>query len=39
MGRAGDPAEVATAILYLASDESSFVTATAFPIDGAMGAV
>jgi NAD(P)-dependent dehydrogenase (short-subunit alcohol dehydrogenase family) len=34
MGRWGRPEEVAQAALYLASDESSFVTGTALVVDG-----
>jgi NAD(P)-dependent dehydrogenase (short-subunit alcohol dehydrogenase family) len=34
MGRFGTVEEIAEAILYLASDESSFVTGMAFVIDG-----
>ena len=34
MGRLGRPEEVAEAALYLASDDSSFVTGTALVIDG-----
>jgi NAD(P)-dependent dehydrogenase (short-subunit alcohol dehydrogenase family) len=34
MGRFGLPDEVAAAALFLASDESSFVTGTAIPVDG-----
>jgi 2-keto-3-deoxy-L-fuconate dehydrogenase len=34
MGRVGEPAEVAALAVYLASDESSFTTGTAIPIDG-----
>jgi NAD(P)-dependent dehydrogenase (short-subunit alcohol dehydrogenase family) len=30
----GRPEEVARAVLYLASDESSFVTGVALPVDG-----
>jgi NAD(P)-dependent dehydrogenase (short-subunit alcohol dehydrogenase family) len=30
----GAPEEVAKAILFLASDESSFITGTALPVDG-----
>merc|ERR1712139_289211 len=33
-GRMGKPEEIAALILYLASDESSFVTGVAYPIDG-----
>jgi NAD(P)-dependent dehydrogenase (short-subunit alcohol dehydrogenase family) len=33
-GRAADPMEVATGALYLASDESSFVTGADIVIDG-----
>ena len=34
MGRFGQAEEIATAALFLASDESSFVNATAFVVDG-----
>lgn len=34
MGRLGLPAEIATAILFLASDESSFTTGAALAVDG-----
>jgi len=34
MGRMGNPEEVAYLALYLCSDESSFITGQAFPIDG-----
>ena len=34
LGRMGTPHEIAAAALYLASDESAFVTGTAFAIDG-----
>jgi NAD(P)-dependent dehydrogenase (short-subunit alcohol dehydrogenase family) len=34
VGRFGTPEEVAAMALYLASDESSFVTGAALPIDG-----
>jgi NAD(P)-dependent dehydrogenase (short-subunit alcohol dehydrogenase family) len=34
VGRMADPAEIAAAVLYLASDEAAFVTGTAFEIDG-----
>ena len=34
MGRYGDPSELVGAIIYLASDASSFVTGAVIPIDG-----
>ncbi len=34
IGRLGEPSEVAHAILFLASDEASFVTGTILPVDG-----
>ena len=34
MGRLGEPSEVARAILFLASDEASFVTGAILPVDG-----
>lgn len=39
MGRGGDPLEIANGCLYLASDESSFVTGTDFVVDGGFLAV
>jgi NAD(P)-dependent dehydrogenase (short-subunit alcohol dehydrogenase family) len=38
MGRLGRPEEIAMAALYLASDESAFVTGTALIVDGGMTA-
>jgi NAD(P)-dependent dehydrogenase (short-subunit alcohol dehydrogenase family) len=34
VGRPGQPSEIATAALFLASDDSSFVTGVALPVDG-----
>ena len=34
VGRFAEPAEIANAVLFLASDESSFVTASTFLVDG-----
>jgi len=34
MGRFGEPEEMANAVLFLASDESSFITASSFLVDG-----
>jgi len=38
MGRLGQPEEVANAILYLASDESSFTTGVELMVDGGLTA-
>ena len=38
MGRLGDPQEVANVALFLASDESSFVTGTTIVVDGGLNA-
>ena len=34
LGRTGDPSEVAKAVVFLASDESSFSTGVCLPVDG-----
>lgn len=34
IGRMGQPNEVATAALFLCSDEASFITGSAYPVDG-----
>ena len=34
IGRVGWPEDIAAAVLYLASDEASFVTGTDFAVDG-----
>ncbi len=39
MGRIGKPDELANAILFLASDEASYVTGAALPVDGGRSAV
>ena len=38
MGRFGEPEEMAHAVVFLASDESSFVTASTFLVDGGISA-
>jgi NAD(P)-dependent dehydrogenase (short-subunit alcohol dehydrogenase family) len=38
LGRLGTPEDIAFGILYLASDESSFVTGSELVIDGGMTA-
>jgi NAD(P)-dependent dehydrogenase (short-subunit alcohol dehydrogenase family) len=37
LGRIGKPAEVANAVLFLASDAASFITATDLAVDGGLG--
>jgi NAD(P)-dependent dehydrogenase (short-subunit alcohol dehydrogenase family) len=34
MGRPGRPEEIANAALFLISDEASFITGAALPVDG-----
>ena len=36
IGRVGQPEEVGRLVLFLASDDSSFITGTAHPVDGGM---
>ena len=38
LGRAAEPAEVAAAIAFLASDDASFVNGVILPVDGGLGA-
>jgi NAD(P)-dependent dehydrogenase (short-subunit alcohol dehydrogenase family) len=34
IGRLGDPSEIASAVVFLASDASGYITGTAIPVDG-----
>ena len=38
LGRIGDPEDIALGVLYLASDESSFITGSELVIDGGFSA-
>jgi NAD(P)-dependent dehydrogenase (short-subunit alcohol dehydrogenase family) len=38
LGRHASPEEIARAVLFLASDESSFITGATIPVDGGMSA-
>jgi NAD(P)-dependent dehydrogenase (short-subunit alcohol dehydrogenase family) len=39
MGRVAEPVELAHAALFLASDESSYITGVTLPVDGGLTAV
>jgi len=39
MGRVGQSGELANAILFLASDEASYITGASLPVDGGRSAV
>jgi 3-oxoacyl-[acyl-carrier protein] reductase len=37
LGRYGDPAEVASAVVWLASPSAAYVTGAVIPVDGGLG--
>jgi NAD(P)-dependent dehydrogenase (short-subunit alcohol dehydrogenase family) len=39
LGRMGSPDEIASAVLFLASDQSSFITGTELFVDGGLNQV
>lgn len=39
LGRRAEPAEIASAVLYLASDDSSYITGVSLPVDGGFLAI
>ena len=39
MGRIGKPEEIASAAVFLASDQSSYITGIDLPVDGGLAAV
>ena len=39
MSRAADPAEIAAAVAFLCSEEASFITGVALPVDGGFTAI
>jgi NAD(P)-dependent dehydrogenase (short-subunit alcohol dehydrogenase family) len=39
LGRVGNPEEIANAVLFLASDEASFIAGAEFFVDGGMAQV